>query len=100
MVEGNAFSPPSPEPEDAELSSENNHQLFIPHGFAHGFLVLSNSATFAYKVDNYYSADHDRGIIFDDQELAIDWKLSSKQILLSDKDKSHPTLSNSLELFK
>ena len=84
----------------AELSSENNHQLFIPHGFAHGFLVLSNRATFAYKVDNYYSADHDRGIIFDDQELAIDWNLSSKQILLSDKDKSHPTLSNSLELFK
>ena len=84
----------------AELSSENNHQLFIPHGFAHGFVVLSNSATFAYKVDNYYSTDHDRGIIFDDQDLAIDWKLSSKQIQISDKDKNHPTLSKSQELFK
>jgi dTDP-4-dehydrorhamnose 3,5-epimerase len=62
--------------------------------------VLSNSATFAYKVDNYYSTDHDRGIIFDDQDLAIDWKLPSKQIQLSDKDKNHPTLSKSQELFK
>ena len=60
-----------------ELSSDNHHQLFIPRGFAHGFVVLSESAVFAYKVDNYYSPNDDRGIAFDDPEIDIDWVLKS-----------------------
>jgi len=83
-----------------ELSSDNHHQLFIPRGFAHGFVVLSESAVFAYKVDNYYSPNDDRGIAFDDPEIGIDWVLKSDELQLSDKDKSHPVLSKAKELFK
>jgi len=83
-----------------ELTAENKHQLFVPHGFAHGFVVLSDSAIFAYKVDNYYAPDHDRGIAFDDKDLAIDWQLPTEILKLSDKDKTHPTLANSKDLFK
>ena len=83
-----------------ELTSENKHQLFVPHGFAHGFVVLSDSAIFAYKVDNYYAPKHDRGIAFDDKELAIDWKLPLEALQLSDKDKVHPTLENTKDLFE
>ena len=83
-----------------ELTGENKRQLFVPHGFAHGFVVLSDSATFAYKVDNYYAPEHDRGIAFDDKDLAIDWQLPLEKLQLSDKDKDHPNLSNALELFK
>ena len=82
-----------------ELSSDNHHQLFIPRGFAHGFVVLSQSAVFAYKVDNYYSPNDDRGIAFDDPEIDIDWVLKSDELQLSDKDKSHPVLSKAKELF-
>jgi dTDP-4-dehydrorhamnose 3,5-epimerase len=84
----------------AELTAENKHQLFVPHGFAHGFVVLSDSATFAYKVDNYYAPEHDRGIAFDDKDLAIDWQLPLGTLQLSDKDKSHPTLVNAKDLFE
>jgi len=83
-----------------ELSSDNRHQLFIPRGFAHGFVVLSESAVFAYKVDSYYSPADDRGIAFDDQKIDIDWMLKSNELQLSDKDKSHPVLSEAKELFK
>ena len=83
-----------------ELTSENKHQLFVPHGFAHGFVVLSDSAIFAYKVDNYYAPKYDRGIAFDDKELAIDWKLPLEALQLSDKDKVHPTLENTKDLFE
>jgi len=82
-----------------ELSSDNRHQLFIPRGFAHGFVVLSESAIFAYKVDNYYSPDDDRGIAFNDKEIGIDWVLKSDELQLSDKDKSHPFLSKTKDLF-
>lgn len=82
-----------------ELSANNNHQLFIPRGFAHGFVVLSNSAIFSYKVDNYFAPDHSRGIAFDDKDLAIDWKLAYDDLQLSDKDKSNPTLANTKNLF-
>jgi len=84
----------------AELTAENKHQLFVPHGFAHGFVVLSDSATFAYKVDNYYAPEHDRGIAFDDKDLAIDWYLPLDTLQLSDKDKNHPTLANVKDLFE
>ena len=83
-----------------ELTGENKHQLFVPHGFAHGFVVLSNSVTFAYKVDNYYAPKHERGIAFDDKDLAIGWQLPSQILQLSDKDKVHPTLKNAKDLFE
>ena len=72
-----------------ELTAQNKYQLFIPHGFAHGFIVLSNSATFAYKVDNYYAPEHDRGIAFDDDQLKINWQLSVDELQLSDKDRDY-----------
>jgi len=83
-----------------ELTADNKHQLFIPHGFAHGFVVLSDSAIFAYKVDNYYAPEHDRGIAFNDKDLAIDWQLPLEILKLSDKDKSHPTLANAKDFFE
>lgn len=76
----------------AELSAENKHQLFVPRGFAHGFVVLSETATFAYKVDNYYSPECDRGLAFDDANLNIDWLLPREQLTLSDKDQKQPGL--------
>ena len=82
-----------------ELTAANKHQLFIPHGFAHGFVVLSDSATFAYKVDNYYTPEHDRGIAFNDKDLAIDWQLPLEMLQLSKKDKTHSTLENAKDLF-
>ena len=76
-----------------ELSGDNKKQMFIPRGFAHGFVVLSDTATFAYKVDNYYAPQSDRGLAFDDKELNIDWLLPKEQLLLSDKDRQQPRLS-------
>jgi len=73
-----------------ELSSDNKRQLFIPRGFAHGFVVLSETAIFAYKVDNYYNKDCDRGIAFNDPMLAIDWQIEIAQAILSDKDNKQP----------
>lgn len=70
------------------LSGENKKQLWVPQGFAHGFAVLSETALFNYKCDNYYSPTHDGGINWDDPTLAIDWQLELKDIQLSEKDKS------------
>jgi dTDP-4-dehydrorhamnose 3,5-epimerase len=75
-----------------ELSGDNKKQMFIPRGFAHGFVVLTDTATFAYKVDNYYSPECDRGLVFDDIDLNIDWQLPKQQLLLSDKDIQQPSL--------
>lgn len=75
-----------------ELSGVNKKQMFIPRGFAHGFVVLSDTATFSYKVDNYYSLECDRGLAFDDRELNIDWQLAKQNLLLSDKDTQQPRL--------
>ena len=83
-----------------ELTGDNKHQLFIPHGFAHGFVVLSDSATFAYKVDNYYSPSHARGIAFNDEELNIDWQMPFDALKLSEKDKNHPLLLSANDLFE
>ena len=83
-----------------ELNAQNKYQIFVPRGFAHGFVVLSNSATVAYKADNYYSPSHDRGIAFDDAKLAIDWQLLAEELQLSDKDRTLPFLANAKDLFE
>ena len=74
------------------LTCDNKQQLFIPRGFAHGFVVLSDTATFAYKVDNYYSPECDRGLAFNDPALGIDWGLTLDQLKLSEKDLKQPGL--------
>lgn len=73
-----------------ELSEENHLQFFIPHGFAHGFAVLSDTAIFQYKCDNYYAPESDAGINITDESLKIDWHLGDTSLILSDKDKNHP----------
>ena len=83
-----------------ELSSNNQYQVFIPHGFAHGFVVLSASAIFAYKVDNFYSPELERGIAYDDMDLEIDWKLPKESLIVSNKDKRYPNLNKATDLFK
>jgi len=75
------------------LSDENKRQLFVPRGFAHGFVVLSRSAIFSYKVDNWYAPEHDCGIAWNDSQLNIDWKIDHESILLSEKDKALKVLS-------
>ncbi|MBV1952271.1 MAG: dTDP-4-dehydrorhamnose 3,5-epimerase [Cycloclasticus sp.] len=82
-----------------ELTAENKKQMFVPRGFAHGFVVLSDTATFAYKVDNYYSPECDRGLAFDDPQLNIDWQLPSDQLLLSTKDTQQPSFANLADSF-
>lgn len=76
------------------LSSENKRQLFIPRGFAHGFVVLSETCTFAYKVDNYYSIECDRGIAFNDPALKIDWIVPNEKLQLSAKDTLQPLFND------
>lgn len=75
-----------------ELSAENKKQLLVPRGFAHGFVVLEDDTIFAYKVDNYYSPQCDRGIAFDDKNLAIDWMIKKEELKLSEKDTKQPKL--------
>lgn len=70
-----------------ELTSENRKQFFVPAGFAHGFVVLSDSATFFYKVDKFYEPGNEVGIMYNDADLNIDWKLATQEIILSEKDK-------------
>ena len=77
-----------------KLSGENKKQLFVPRGFAHGFAVLSETAVFAYKVDNSYAPEYDGGIIWNDPDLQIDWNLSENEVKLSDKDAKLPTLGS------
>lgn len=72
--------------ESVVLSAENKKQLFIPRGFAHGFIVLSDVAIVSYKADNYYAPEHESGILWNDSELNIDWKMESSDVLISDKD--------------
>ena len=76
------------------LSGENKRQLLIPRGFAHGFVVLSETCTFAYKVDNYYSPQCDRGIAFNDPALNIDWIAKRADLQLSDKDTKQPLFAD------
>lgn len=75
------------------LSAENKKQMFIPRGFAHGFLVLSETAEFFYKCDNFYSREHDGGIRFDDPALKIDWQFNANKLVISEKDAKLPLMS-------
>jgi len=70
-----------------ELTADNHKQFFVPAGFAHGFVVLSESATFFYKVDKFYEPGNEVGIMYNDSDLNIDWKLADNELILSDKDK-------------
>ena len=72
------------------LSAQNKRQLFIPRGFAHGYIVLSQTAEFFYKCDNFYSKAHEGSILYNDPQLKIDWQLDPKDIILSEKDQKHP----------
>lgn len=80
------------------LTEENKRQLLVPKGFAHGFCTLVKNTEVIYKVDNYYSADHDRGIQWNDAQLNIDWPV--KEPILSGKDSHHPTLDNAENTFE
>jgi len=82
-----------------ELSGDNKRQVFIPKGFAHGFVVLSKKAIFAYKVDNWYSAVSDMGIIWDDPTINIDWQIKKEEIIVSQKDKNLKPLFETEILF-
>jgi dTDP-4-dehydrorhamnose 3,5-epimerase len=77
-----------------ELSEENHLQLFIPRGFAHGFVVLTDETIFQYKCDNYYCPQSEGAIIWNDEKIGIDWKIPKQDIILSEKDKKHPALAN------
>jgi len=77
-----------------ELSEQNKQQLLVPRGFAHGFVVLSEEAIFSYKVDNYYSPEHDRGVAFNDKSLNIDWQIPVEDFKLSEKDIIQPKLKD------
>lgn len=75
-----------------ELSEENHRQMFIPKGFAHGFSVLSEEAVFQYKCDEYYAPHSEGAVLWNDVDLAIDWRIPEDKVILSDKDRRHPTL--------
>ncbi len=75
-----------------ELSEKNKRQLFVPRGFAHGFLVLEDDTIFAYKVDNFYSPENDRGIAFNDPAININWEIDISELMLSEKDTKQPLL--------
>ena len=73
-----------------ELNDTNRYQLFVPRGFAHGYVVLSDTAIFAYKCDNLYNKAADAGIYFNDPQLKIDWQIDLVKVILSEKDKAQP----------
>lgn len=79
-----------------ELSADNKKQLFIPRGFAHGFVVLSETAEFSYKCDNFYSKAHEGGIIYNDKTLDIDWQLAVDELVISEKDAILPPFEDAV----
>jgi len=81
------------------LSAQNQKQLFVPRGFAHGFLVLSETATFFYKCDNFYNKESEGGIIYNDPALRIDWNFAEKDLIISEKDQIQPTLENARKIW-
>jgi len=80
-----------------ELTAQNKKQLLVPRGFAHGFVALEDDTVFAYKVDNYYSPQNDRGIAFNDPALNIDWQINTDNLNLSEKDKVQPLLNQTAD---
>lgn len=82
-----------------ELTADNHRQFFIPRGFAHGFAVLSDEAVFQYKCDNLYAPQEEGALAWDDPEIGIDWGVPTDKVILSAKDKVHPRLKESTELF-
>ena len=82
-----------------QLSEENHRQMFIPRGFAHGFVVLTNEAIFQYKCDEFYAPEAEGAIAWDDPDLCIDWIVPADKIILSEKDKNHPRLKDVSGLF-
>ena len=83
-----------------ELSSDNHRQVFIPQGFAHGYSVLSEEAVVEYKCDNYYAPESEGAVAWNDADLAIDWQIPADKIILSAKDKAHPSLAECETLFE
>ena len=82
-----------------ELTAENHRMFFIPRGFAHGFSVLSDVAIFQYKCDNLYCPQSEGAIAWNDEALAIDWRIPANDVVLSEKDKNHPLLKDADDLF-
>lgn len=82
-----------------ELNEDNHRQFFIPRGFAHGFSVLSETAIFTYKCDNLYHHESDGGLLLTDPTLNIDWQIPADRMILSDKDRKHPTLASFITPF-
>lgn len=80
--------------ESVILSAENQRQFFVPRGFAHGFLVTSNTAVFFYKCDNFYNKESEAGIIYNDKTIHIDWDFPSENLIISEKDRIQPNLEN------
>ncbi|MEP2277006.1 MAG: dTDP-4-dehydrorhamnose 3,5-epimerase [Reichenbachiella sp.] len=76
------------------LSESNKNQLFVPKGFAHGFLVLSEEAEIFYAIDNFYAPDYEEGVCYNDPELKINWMLDENEIILSDRDKTYASFTN------
>ena len=91
IVDVRKGSPTYGEWEGYILSESNHRQLLVPRGFAHGFVTLTDNVNFLYKCDNYYNAQADGGIAFDDPTLAINWSIDIENAILSEKDKKHPT---------
>lgn len=83
-----------------ELSEHNHRQLFLPHGMAHGFMVLSDEAIFQYKCDEYYHPESEGAIIWNDPTIAMDWGVTEADIILSEKDRQNPTLAELGEIFE
>ena len=83
-----------------ELTEDNHRQLFIPHGFAHGFVVLSEEAIFQYKCDNFYHKESEGAVAWNDPEINIDWTIPFEDVILSDKDKVNPLLKDADWLFE
>ncbi len=81
------------------LSAENRKQVFIPCGFAHGFVVLSDHADVIYKCDNYYSKEHESGILFSDPDLNVDWGVDLSHVLVSDRDRALPPFAKAVNRF-
>lgn len=94
VVDLRSKSPTFGEHVSVELTDENKTQIFIPRGFAHGFLVLEDETIFSYKCDNFYNKEAETGIIYNDEDLGIDWKFSKNELILSNKDLVLPTFKS------